>query len=144
MDSAPQVNEPGILLFDGVCNLCNFFVNFIINHDHKRTIKFSSLQSDVGREALTKNHLNPDYLESLVLLKNDKTYIKSRAALEVLRSLGIPWRFFYIFIIFPRPFTDWVYNWVAKNRYRWFGKREVCRMPTPDLESRFLRSSDLG
>jgi predicted DCC family thiol-disulfide oxidoreductase YuxK len=127
-----------ILLFDGVCNLCNGLIRFIIKRDKKGKFKFASLQSETGRSLLERFGLPQNEFQSLVLIQNDKYYLKSTAALRVLRELGGFWSFFYIFIWLPRFFRDFIYDIIAKSRYRIFGKRDACMIPTPELQSRFL------
>jgi predicted DCC family thiol-disulfide oxidoreductase YuxK len=130
--------EEYILLFDGVCNLCNGFVQFMIKRDPKRKFKFASLQSDSAQRLLDRFGLPKDDFDSFVLIKGDKYFLKSTAVLYVLKELGGVWRLFYGFIILPRSFRDFIYDGVAKSRYRIFGKRNQCMIPTPDLQSRFL------
>lgn len=127
-----------ILLFDGVCNLCNGSVQFIITRDVKQKFVFASLQSEKGQELLTKFKLPTENFDSFVLVKGDKYYTKSTAALLVFSSFGGLWLLLKIFLIFPAFLRNIVYNLVAKNRYKWFGKKESCWLPTPELKSRFL------
>lgn len=131
-------NQTYILLFDGVCNLCNRIVQFTINRDPKRKFKFASLQSESGQSLLKQFNLPTDDFNSFVFIKGDKYFLKSSAGLHVLKELGGPWKMFYIFIIFPRPIRDFIYNIIARTRYKVFGKRETCMVPTPDLKQRFL------
>ncbi|PWA11805.1 thiol-disulfide oxidoreductase [Pueribacillus theae] len=126
-----------IILFDGVCNLCNHSIQFIIKRDPNAVFKFASLQSDIGKELLKKHGLNED-TDSFVLIENNKSYIKSSAALRVCRKLKAPWNFFVLFFIVPRPVRDFIYDFIAKNRYRWFGKQESCMLPTPEIRKRFI------
>lgn len=128
----------GILLFDGVCNLCNGFVQFVIKRDRKGYFKFASLQSDVGKELLEKHDLPVEEISTVVLIEGGKPYTHSDVGLRVARELGGAWPLFYVFIIVPRFIRDAVYKWIARNRYRWFGKKEACWLPTPDLKARFL------
>ncbi|QMU30682.1 thiol-disulfide oxidoreductase DCC family protein [Adhaeribacter radiodurans] len=129
---------PAIILFDGVCNLCNGFVQFVIRHDPKSYFRFAALQSEVGREILQQVHF-PDYaMDTVVLVENNKFYTRSTAALRILRHLSGGWSFAYIAIILPAFIRDLVYVGLAKNRYRWFGKQESCWLPTPELKLRFL------
>ncbi|MED0677204.1 thiol-disulfide oxidoreductase DCC family protein [Aneurinibacillus thermoaerophilus] len=128
-----------ILLFDGVCNLCNQAVKFIIPRDPQRNFRFASLQSNTGQRLLQQYGLPSDTLNSVILLDNGKAYTKSSAALRVARKLGGIWSLLYVFIMVPRPLRDIIYNWVARNRYRWFGKRETCMLPPPDIGERFLK-----
>jgi predicted DCC family thiol-disulfide oxidoreductase YuxK len=127
-----------IVLFDGICNLCNGLVRFIIKRDRTGKIKFASLQSAIGQQWLNKFGLAKNEFESFVLIQGDKYYIKSDAALKVLRALGGVWNVFYAFIFIPRPVRDFIYDRIAKSRYKIFGKRDVCMIPTPELQERFL------
>ena len=127
-----------IILFDGVCNLCNGFVQFVIRMDPKAHFLFASLQSEEGR-ALLKQHGISEDLETVVLISNGKAYTESDVALEAGWILGGIWRPFYILKwVFPRPLRNIIYRWIARNRYRWFGKKDQCMIPTPELRSRFL------
>lgn len=127
-----------ILLFDGVCNLCNQSVQFIIKHDKQGLFRFAALQSDIGKAMLEKHQLPLDNLDTVVLIMNGKAYTRSSAALQVLRQLGFPWSLMTAFLILPKRFRDLVYDFIAKNRYRWFGQQESCMMPTAELRGRFL------
>ncbi len=133
-----MVDEPAIALFDGVCNLCNGTVNFIIDHDPDRHFRFAPLQSEPGRALLEKHGLPAERLETFVLVEGERAYTRSSAALRVVRRLGWPWRLGYVFIVVPRPLRDLAYNLVAKYRYSLFGRRDTCRVPTAELRSRFL------
>ena len=127
-----------IILFDGVCNFCNYRVNFIIDHDKQNIFKFAALQSEKGRELLDKFNLPKEDFDSFILISGDKTFIKSSAAFEIAKHLtGWP-NFFSHFKFLPCSLTDFLYNLVAKNRYKFFGKKNVCRMPTPEEKSKFL------
>lgn len=130
-------NKP-ILLFDGVCNLCNGAVQFIIKRDPKAKFYFAALQSDTGQQLLRDFQLTDEYLTTLVLVEDGKVYLRSSAVLRIARNLNGLWPLAYVFMVIPRPIRDAVYNWVGSNRYRWFGKEESCMIPTPDLKSRFL------
>ena len=132
--------EQDVLLFDGVCNLCNGAVNFIIDHDPKGHFKFSALQSDFGQEQLAKLGYDQQEFDSLVLLSGDKVYKKSSAALRIAKKLNGLYPLLYIFIIVPPFIRHAVYDIIARNRYKWFGKRDSCRMPTPELKSRFVEA----
>lgn len=131
--------EPHILLFDGVCNLCNSIVQFTIKRDPKAKFKFASLQSESGQTLLKKFGLPTDDFDSFVFINGDKYFLKSSAGLHVLKELGGIWKLFYVFIIFPRPLRDFVYNIIAKTRYKIFGKRNNCMIPIPRLKQRFLQ-----
>jgi predicted DCC family thiol-disulfide oxidoreductase YuxK len=134
------MNKTGtdIILFDGICNLCNRLVLFIIKRDKDDRFKFASLQSDVGQQWLKQLGLVKTGFESLVLIRGDKYYLKSTGVLKILKELGGVWKAFYIFIVIPHPIRDLFYNLVAKSRYKIFGKRNVCMIPTPELKERFL------
>lgn len=125
-----------IVFFDGVCNLCNGTVNFIIDRDPEGYFQFAPLQSDVAQQHL---HGSPEQdPDSIVLLENGKTYRRSSAALRIARRLSGPWSLLALSLVIPRPIRDAVYRWIAQNRYDWFGRRDECRVPTPELKSRFL------
>ena len=127
-----------IVLFDGVCNLCDGFVQFIIKRDPSAHFSFGTLQSDKAQELLKDTDLRPEDLKTVIYLRGDKTLVRSSAALRILRDLGGAWALSYAFMIVPRPIRDLVYGFIAKNRYRWFGQKETCMVPTPELRSRFL------
>lgn len=127
-----------VILFDGVCNLCNGAVNFIIDRDKKAQFTFAPLQSAPG-QAMLKEHLtNAENLDSIILVEGNRIKIKSDAALSIAYRLSGLWPALVVFRIIPRFLRDLVYDWIARNRYRFFGKRNQCRMPTPELKSRFL------
>lgn len=130
-------NRP-ILLFDGICNFCDQSVQFVIRHDKLNTFKFAALQSKVGQELLKKYNLPTENFDSFVFISNDRCYQKSTAALHVCRGLGGIWRILYLLIVIPRPLRDRFYNLVAKNRYKWFGKKDQCMIPSPEVRKRFL------
>jgi len=127
-----------IILFDGVCNLCNGFVQFVIQHDPGGQFKFTSLQSDKGQDLLKDLPETYRQIDSVVFLENGRFYQKSAAALRIIRHLSGAWPLLYIFIILPAFLRDWLYTLVARNRYRWFGRQESCMLPTPELKTRFL------
>jgi predicted DCC family thiol-disulfide oxidoreductase YuxK len=131
-------SEPPIVFFDGVCNLCNGAVNFLIDHDHARQLRFAPLQ---GKTFEAVRRANPwlGEVDSLVLADAHGVHVRSAAALGLLRHLGAPWRLLgRLGRIVPRPLRDWLYDRVARGRYRWFGRRDACRLPTPELRARFL------
>lgn len=134
-----QQNGP-ILLFDGVCNLCCSSVQFVLSHNKKGNIRFASLQSDFAKNQLDLFDLPDDYLKSLVLLENDEVFVKSEAALRLARHLDGIWRINSVFLTVPRFIRDGVYDFIAKHRYNWFGKKDVCWIPKPEWNSRFLDS----
>ena len=116
--------EPAIILFDGVCNLCNGAVQFVIKRDDKRQFLFASLQSEEGRNILKENNFFTDGVYSFILVENGRIFDRSTAALRVAKRLRIPWKWLYIFIAVPKFIRDAVYDFIAKNRYRWFGKKD--------------------
>lgn len=128
----------GIILFDGVCNMCNGLVNFVIDRDPKGYFKFASLQSENGQDLLKKYNLPLDDFDSFILIEDDKVFQKSTGGLKVARHLSGLWPVFYVFIIFPAFFRNFLYSLIAKNRYKMFGKRDACRIPEPGIKSRFL------
>lgn len=130
--------EHPTILFDGVCNLCNASVQFIIRHDPKFIFKFTSLQSEAGQTMLNRFGLNQEKFHSVILVKNNKVYDRSRAALEIARRLNGAWPMLYCFIIVPPFLRNFIYDWISRNRYRWFGVRQECMMPTPEMKARFL------
>lgn len=127
-----------IIFFDGLCNLCNGAVQFVIKRDPKNLFQFASLQSEYATKVLANFNLEPQQGDSFVLLENDKVYQRSTAALRVARRLNGLWPMLYALIIVPRFIRDAVYNYIAKNRYKWFGKKEGCWVPTPELKEKFL------
>jgi predicted DCC family thiol-disulfide oxidoreductase YuxK len=131
-------SSEGIILFDGVCNLCNASINFILDRDPRACFRFAALQSPAGQRLLRQHNLSTGELQSLVLIESGRAFTRSTAALRIARRLTFPWNLLYAFIALPRFLRDPLYNLIARHRYRWFGKREACRMPTPDLADRFL------
>lgn len=127
-----------IILFDGLCNLCNGSVNFILKRDKYKKYKFASLQTQVGNNLCKQHNIDTNEIDSIVLIKNDTVYIKSHAVLEILKDLPIGWRFFRIGIILPKGIRDWLYDVIAKNRYWIFGKKDKCPIPPKDIQDRFL------
>src|SRR5690606_28712721 len=119
-----------IILFDGVCNLCNSTVQKVIENDVKNQFKFASLQSEFGQEFLEKNHLEKDEFKSIILIDGEKFYTKSDAALRIGKELKGIYRLSGFLFIFPKFIRNSVYDFVAKNRYKWFGKQESCWLPT--------------
>ena len=127
-----------IILFDGVCNLCNGSVQFIIKRDSNKLFQFASLQSVYGQNQLAKFNLNRNQLHSIILIRGSSFFQKSDAALEIFKRLGAGWSLLYGLKILPRFIRDGIYNWIANNRYRFFGKKHECWIPTPDLKDRFI------
>lgn len=132
-----NTNNP-IILFDGVCNLCNRFVQFIIKRDPNARFKFASIQSESGQSILHKLNLSKSSFDSIVYFKENKYFIKSSAGLQILKDLGGPWQLFYVFILIPQFIRDPIYNFIAKKRYKLFGKCDTCMIPAPEIKPRFL------
>lgn len=131
-------NRYSVVLFDGVCNFCNSSVNFLIHHDPSKKIRFASLQSEIGKNYLSRFSINND-LDSIILIEDNRYFIKSTAALRICRHLtGWP-KLFIIFIIVPKPLRNLIYMWFAKRRYKFFGKRDSCSLlPPKEVSDRFL------
>lgn len=124
------------MLFDGVCNLCNASVTFVIDRDARSVFRFAPLQSDVGRALVAECSLGGE--DSIVLVEDGRCYVRSEAALRIARRLDGAWPILSALRIVPRPLRDAAYRVIARNRYRWFGRQDACRLPTPDLRARFL------
>ena len=129
-----------VILFDGYCNLCSRSVQFVLKHDRKAKFRFASLQSEYGKTMLQKHQLPTESFGTFVLVDDDKIHFKSTAALRVVKSLSGMWPLLYVFIIVPRFIRDAVYGFVARNRYKWFGKRDSCWLPKPEWKERFWDS----
>ena len=128
-----------IVLFDGVCNFCNASVRFIIKRDKKDTFRFASLESELGRKLTQERGINTSNIDSIVLIDpGNAYYIKSTAALEICKDLSNLYPALSIFLYLPEGLRNLVYDFIAKNRYQWFGKTETCPMPNPDEQSKFL------
>lgn len=147
---AARVPRGPVVLFDGLCNLCNGTIQFIVDHERSASLRFAPLQSDVAR-ALLEDAFGRDEArrlvggatgegdpDSVVLVDGPRGYTHSTAALRIARHLRVPHRWLVALLVVPRPLRDLVYRWIARNRYRWFGKSETCRVPTPALRARFL------
>ena len=127
-----------VILFDGICNFCNGAVNFVIRRDKKKLLKFAALQSEAGQLLLKHYSLPVSKFESFVFIEEGKVYTKSTAALKLCKHLTAMWPLVYGFIIVPAFIRNGIYTWIAKNRYKWFGKKEQCMIPSPEIRSRFL------
>ncbi|MBD3375284.1 DUF393 domain-containing protein [candidate division KSB1 bacterium] len=136
MSNEKMMPDP-VILFDGVCNLCNASIDFIIRHDSRARYKFAPLQSTAGQHLKERYHLR-DSLYSVILIENNQIYNKSTAALKIAKHLSFPWNLFHLFIHLPIRWRDRFYAYVARNRYQWFGKRDSCRIPTAHEKERFL------
>lgn len=127
-----------IILFDGVCNLCSGFVQFLIKRDPNAHFRFASLQSEVGQALLKKHGLPTDSIDTVVLVEGDQVYLRSDVGLRIASQMNGLWPLFSVFRILPVALRDPIYNFIAERRYRWFGEKDQCMIPTPELQSRFL------
>ena len=132
------MKQQPLILFDGICNFCNSAVNFVIKKDKKAHIQFAPLQSEKGRLYLRQYNLPVEEMTSFVFIEDNIVYTQSTAALKVCRYLKGLWPLCYGFIIVPKFIRDGIYKWIAKNRYKWFGVREQCMIPSPGVKARFL------
>lgn len=133
-----SVENKKIILFDGVCNLCNGSVVFIIKRDKKDVFRFAAIQSEEGQRLIEKYQIDTTKVDSILLLDGNNYYAKSTAALKIARHLKGGYPLLYGFIILPAFFRNWVYDIIARNRYQWFGKKESCMIPTPELKAKFI------
>ncbi|ARV05865.1 thiol-disulfide oxidoreductase [Polaribacter sp. SA4-10] len=128
-----------LILFDGVCNLCNTSVTKVIDNDKKNTFVFTALQSETGQQILDQLKIDISKMDSIILYEPGISYdIKSTAALKIMNDFGGFWQVTQLFWIFPEAFRDFIYDYIAKNRYKWFGKKENCMIPSPKLKAKFL------
>jgi predicted DCC family thiol-disulfide oxidoreductase YuxK len=134
----PRLPSHALVLFDGVCNLCQGTVGFLLPRDRKGTLRFASLQSETGHRESLAHGLDASALDSVVLIEGGRAYTKSSAALRIARHLRGAWPLFTVLRIVPRFLRDPVYDWIARHRYRWFGKTESCLLPRPEWRDRFL------
>ncbi|MEO8765017.1 MAG: thiol-disulfide oxidoreductase DCC family protein [Ginsengibacter sp.] len=130
--------QHSIILFDGVCNLCNTAVQFVIKRDNAGQFLFASLQSEEGKKIMSEHNMETNSRSSFFLVENGAIYNRSTAALKVARKLKGLWRFLYFFIIVPAFIRDGIYMFISRNRYRWFGKKDECMIPTTEIKARFL------
>lgn len=130
-------NNP-IILFDGVCNFCNAIINFVIRQDKKAILRFAALQSEAGQTILKRYGVDWKKNDSFVLIENGKVYDRSTAALKLSNRMRWYWQWTQLFWIFPKFLRDGIYDFIARNRYKWFGKKEECMVPTPEIRQRFL------
>lgn len=133
-----MIKAKSIIFFDGVCNLCNTSIDFVIQRDNNDHFLVGALQEDLSREILSNYDVREDYLDSIILLEKGEIYYKSTAALKIARNLTGLWPALYAFIILPKFLRDPIYDWIGSNRYRWFGKKNTCRLPTPAEKAKFL------
>ena len=137
MIQLPQHKQ--LVLFDGVCNLCDASVQYIIKHDKNDIFLFTALQSEVGQQIIKEFNIDTNKIDSIILYSNEHGIsYKSTAALKIASKLGFPRNLLSVFLIIPGIIRNWVYDYIAKNRYKWYGKKEECMIPTPDLKSKFL------
>jgi predicted DCC family thiol-disulfide oxidoreductase YuxK len=127
-----------VVLFDGVCNLCNGTVQFIIAHDPAAHFHFAALESEAARRLLGETQMSGTLPDSVILVEDGRVYTRSTAALRIARRLSFPWPVISALIVIPRPLRDMIYDVIARHRYRWFGKRDSCMPPTEELRARFL------
>jgi predicted DCC family thiol-disulfide oxidoreductase YuxK len=128
-----------LILFDGVCNLCNSSVQYVIKHDKKNVFMFTALQSEFGKKLIKDHQIDTKKTDSIILYSEKSgIYYKSSAALRIASRLGFPTNIMVVFLIVPPFIRNWVYDYIAKNRYKWFGKKEQCMIPSPELKSKFL------
>lgn len=128
-----------LILFDGVCNLCNDSVLKVMKYDKENKFIFAALQSEAGQEILNQLKIDTRKIDSIVLYEPGVSYyVKSEAALAIMNNFGGFWKLTQIFTVLPTTFNNWVYDFIAKNRYKWFGKKESCMIPTPELKAKFL------
>jgi len=131
-------DEKQIILFDGVCNFCNFWVNFVIKRDTKDIFRFAALQSETAKELTSSFSIDASKLDTFVLIEGEKFFTKSTAALMICKKLNGPIKILLLFSILPKIFRDFIYDLGAKNRYKFFGKKESCRIPTEADRLKFL------
>jgi len=139
MSKEDNIYPHPIILFDGLCNLCNSTINFIIKHDKKKRFHFSPLESEFGNHFLKQFDLPPNELNTVILLIEGSVRLRSDAALEIVRVLGFPWSILRIIRIVPIKLRDCIYSFISKNRYSWFGKRQNCVIPDDEFQSRFMK-----
>jgi predicted DCC family thiol-disulfide oxidoreductase YuxK len=131
-------SDNSIILFDGFCNLCSWSVQFILKRDSKDYFRFASLQSDIAEKISDEFNIPKGFYKSLVLIENNRVYFQSNAALKIARKLRGLWPIFYVFILIPKPVRDYIYNIIAINRFKWFGKKDNCYTPTKKYSEKFL------
>ena len=133
-----MIESHKIILFDGVCNLCNGAINYVIKRDPNNVFKFAALQSEIGQELTAKFKIDGSKIDSIILIDGDKHYEKSTAALYIAKHLSGAYPLLFGFIIVPKFIRNAVYDYVARNRYKWFGKKDKCMIPTAELKNKFL------
>ena len=126
-----------IVLFDGVCNLCNTSVRFILAYNRKENLRFASLQSEFAKKLLAQHQVDIE-MDTVVFVENGEIFTRSSAGFEISKHLIYPWRAMYYFKYIPKNITDWIYKLIARNRYQWFGKKDQCMVPKPEWKHRFM------
>lgn len=137
MNNIDKLSLDKLVLFDGVCNFCESSVQFIIKHDQSKSLQFASLQSNIGQQLLVQYHM-PTSIDGVVFIENGIAYFKSAAAFRIARYFGGFWKILNVFSVLPLFLTDFGYDIIAKNRYKWFGKKESCMLPSPEIRNRFI------
>jgi predicted DCC family thiol-disulfide oxidoreductase YuxK len=132
------MQEQPLILFDGVCNFCNYWVNFAIKRDRKKKLRFTPLQGETANRVLPRYNINPTALRSVILIDKDRFYTQSSAAIRICKHLDGGWKLLYGLMIIPKFIRDALYNIIARNRYKWFGKKDHCMIPSPGVKERFL------
>lgn len=135
--------KQSIIFFDGVCNLCNTSIDFVIQRDKKDHFLVGALQDETSKRILERFEVDKNYLDSIVLLESDQIYYKSTAALKIAKNLSGLWPLLHSLVILPESFRDFIYDWIGKNRYKWFGKKSTCRLPTKEEQQKFLTEENL-
>lgn len=133
-----DANVQRIILFDGVCNFCSFWVKFALKRDKKARLRFTTLQGETAKTLLPKFHIDPTALSTVIFIDGGKAYTQSSAALRICRYLNNGWPLLYALMIVPKFIRNGIYNLIARNRYKWFGKQESCMLPRPEERERFL------
>ncbi|MEG3659148.1 thiol-disulfide oxidoreductase DCC family protein [Arenibacter palladensis] len=134
-----MIQDNKIILFDGVCNLCNSSVQYVIKRDKGNVYRFAALQSEIGKKLVEERGIDTFQVDSIILIEPGVAYYtKSTAALKIARSFGGVWQLASVFEWIPEKIRDWVYDYIAKNRYKWYGRKDACMIPTPELKSKFL------
>ncbi len=128
-----------IILFDGVCNLCNTWIQFVIKHDKKDVFRFAALQSEFGKNIIKEINIDTSKIDSIILYESKNVYYyKSDAVIKIAQNLGFGYNLLVVFKIIPKIIRNYIYDFIAKNRYKWFGRKESCMIPSPELKAKFL------
>lgn len=134
-----MIQDNKIILFDGVCNLCNSSVQYVIKRDKGNVYRFAALQSEIGKKLVEERGIDTSQVDSIILIEPGVAYYtKSTAALKIAQSFGGVWQVVSVFEWIPEKIRDWVYDYIAQNRYKWYGRKDACMIPTPELKSKFL------